>query len=558
MTSGKTELAERGLDLAAIGIVADLAELKGYTRYLLQRGLQALRQNRRPGLACLYQLNDLNPESITEEDLGFTIAPRLNVLGRLADASVAVDFFTTRDEAKALYLAQTLDELNIRRKVLTDQVLQGALAQVEQHPEWSSDSILVLSHPEWPGGVLGIVANSLVNRYQKPAILFQAGSEGLARGSARSVAGIHIAQAIAAHKEMLFSFGGHPGAAGLSLPADRIDEFRQVMQFTVAEMSKAAPPTAELVIDAEVPLSEATLNLAKRLSVLAPFGQGNPAPVLSAPLVKVVDSNPVGKLKDHLSIQIQDQSKTVPSIWWQGAGQTLPEDWFGLAYVLRASSFNGKEQAQITWVDWDEVTPGIELPEEKQKTEFVDWRGQAGWQQRLAAVKESEEEICIFAEGEHKKQVGGVDRNELFPARTLVWVSLPPGPIEREQIQNKVNPKKQVVIGAAPVEGDTTAFLRRLLGVTRFLVEQGHGQVSLARLAAATSERISSVRFGLDYLAARGELVVRELDTQTVFIQVEKTLPSMQVNKILEQLERNLGETRAYHADLLQGAEFWK
>ncbi len=307
--AGKPELAEKGLDLVAIGIVADMAELKGDARYLLQRGLQALRRNERSGLASLYQLNDLDAGAITEEHLGFYIAPRLNALGRLSDASLAIEFFTTKDLAKAQYLAQTLDDLNTQRKVLTDQVLQGALAQIEQHSEWSSNSILVLAHPEWPGGVLGIVANGLVNRYQKPAILFHVGKDGVARGSARSVEGIHITHAIAAHHEMLFSFGGHPGAAGLSLLAEKIDEFRQVMQVSVSEMGREAPSASELAVDAEITLSAVSLDLAKRLQILAPFGQGNPAPVFSSPMVKIVESVPVGKLKDHLSIQIQDQNE---------------------------------------------------------------------------------------------------------------------------------------------------------------------------------------------------------------------------------------------------------
>ena len=161
---------EQHLDLAALGIVADLALLTGDTRYLLQRGLAVLRRAQRPGLQAILELADLNPAGLSEEHIGFILAPRMNAIGRLGDANSVVELLTTLDIDRARLLALDLETLNARRKLLTDQVYQGALAQIEIDPSLAEMGALVLAHRSWPAGVLGIVASRLVERFHKPAV----------------------------------------------------------------------------------------------------------------------------------------------------------------------------------------------------------------------------------------------------------------------------------------------------------------------------------------------------------------------------------------------------
>ncbi|MDO8753525.1 MAG: single-stranded-DNA-specific exonuclease RecJ, partial [Anaerolineales bacterium] len=215
------------LDLVALGLIADIALLKGETRSLAQKGIQALRETKRLGLKIIAELSGTNLETLTEETIGFTFAPRLNALGRLGDANPAVELLLTRDPARARVLAAQIEGLNAQRRLLTSQVYEAAEAQLRANPDLLTEPAIVLSHPNWPGGVVGIVANKLVDRYHKPAILLNESEDGIMRGSARSIEGLQITEAIATQKDILRSFGGHPMAAGMAFDADKLTEFRK-------------------------------------------------------------------------------------------------------------------------------------------------------------------------------------------------------------------------------------------------------------------------------------------------------------------------------------------
>ncbi len=272
--AGSSE-ATRHLDLAALGLVADLARLTGDARYLVQLGLEALRNTQRLGLQIMMEMAELVPANLTEEHIGFVLGPRLNALGRLGDANPAVDLLTTSDAVRARVLATQLEGLNAQRQLLCSQVTRAAEAQLRANPALLAQPVLVLGHPAWPGGVVGIVASRLVERYRKPAILFSTPAGEPARGSARSVEGLNITAAIAAQKDLLLNFGGHPMAAGLSLEQEKLPEFTRRLAKTVAEMLGESEKEPVLEIDGWLSLPEITLDLARELESLAPYGPGN-------------------------------------------------------------------------------------------------------------------------------------------------------------------------------------------------------------------------------------------------------------------------------------------
>ncbi|MGB9641009.1 MAG: single-stranded-DNA-specific exonuclease RecJ, partial [Anaerolineales bacterium] len=184
-------------DLVALGIIADIAELSGDARFLAQCGIQMLRQTERLGLKTLLNNAEINPNMLTEEHISFGIAPRLNAVGRLGDANPIVSFLTTKDEQVAHQIAYEIEGYNEQRKRLTEDVFQSALYQLENNRSLLDDAALVLYHPHWHPGVLGIVASRLVERFGKPVILLSGTAEQGARGSARSIEGVHITNAIA-------------------------------------------------------------------------------------------------------------------------------------------------------------------------------------------------------------------------------------------------------------------------------------------------------------------------------------------------------------------------
>ena len=224
------------LDLVAIGMVADLAILSKDSRYLVQMGLAQLAVSERLGLKVMMELAEITSSNLNEEHIGFVLGPRLNALGRLGDANPAVELLTTSDPVRARVLATQLEGLNVQRKLLCAQVVQGAESQLENNPSLLSQPVLILSHPSWPGGVVGIAASKMVDRYGKPAILFSTPANEPARGSARSIEGVNITKAISFQKDILLGYGGHPMAAGLSLAVENLPDFHRRLNKSVAAM----------------------------------------------------------------------------------------------------------------------------------------------------------------------------------------------------------------------------------------------------------------------------------------------------------------------------------
>ncbi len=266
------------LDLAALGLVADVALLRGETRSLVQRGLRSLRSTRRLGLQRIAANSQTELETLTEETIGFTFGPRLNALGRLDDANPAVDLLLSDDPELVRVIASRIEGLNAQRRLLTSQVVQAAEAQLRQNPSLLTEPVLILSQADWPGGVIGIAASRLVERYNKPAILLSGSADGILRGSARSVEGLHITQAIATQSALLKGYGGHPMAAGLSLEEADFPAFRKGLARAVeSQLGAFAFEEPTLQLDAWLGLEDMTLDLAEAIGASRPLRCGQPA-----------------------------------------------------------------------------------------------------------------------------------------------------------------------------------------------------------------------------------------------------------------------------------------
>ena len=263
------------LDLVAIGLVGDVALLQKDTRYLVQQGLAALRTTRRLGLQLLMESADLVPANLTEEHIGFSLAPRLNALGRLGDANPAVELLTTSNPSRARVLAAQLENYNLQRQLLASQVTRAAEAQLKADPALLDAPILIVGHASWPGGIVGLAAARLVERYGKPAIVLSMPPGGPVHGSARSVEDFHITQAISAQADLLIAYGGHPMAAGLSLLPENLPAFKNRLMKTAGRMVTTSQKEPSLELLAWLTLPELTLDLASMLEPLAPFGAGN-------------------------------------------------------------------------------------------------------------------------------------------------------------------------------------------------------------------------------------------------------------------------------------------
>ena len=542
--------SEKYLDLVALGIVADVAEQVGDARYLLQRGLTVLRNTPRLGLLTLMEIAQIIPAQLDETTIGFSIGPRLNALGRLSDASPIVEFLTTANPSRARVLATQLEGLNERRRLLTEQITQAALDQIEREPALLNPAALVLAHSGWHTGVIGIVASRLVERFGKPTILLSIGEDGLARGSARSIEGVHITEAIATQKDLLTGFGGHPGAAGLSLPEEQIDLFRRGLGKAVRAQLGEQLPEPTLQIDAYLRLNELSLALVDEIERLAPFGAGNPHLVLASRDLKLVSHTPIGRSKEHLRLVIADESGQHQNVlWWDGADNSLPDaDMpFDLAYSLQASTFRGERQLQIQWLDYQSTAASPEFQVEAPAVEIIDLRRENQPLIRLKAIQ-AEVDLQIWAEGEAKAKLGGKDRTELIPGTHLaVWTS-PPGPREWQAALDQVIPEKIFLFAIEPNLDQAEAFLKRLTGLAKFALRTKNGEIQLETLAAATAHRENTVRMGLLWLEAKGYINVNQRQEGTFWIQTGSGVESSDLNEITLELKEMLAETAAYRA----------
>jgi single-stranded-DNA-specific exonuclease len=538
---------EQYLDLVALGIVADIALLQGDTRYLLQRGLEVLRHTSRPGLLAIMELAELNQANLTEEHISFILAPRMNAIGRLEDANSMVELLTTRDMGRARLLALDLERTNAQRKMLTDQVYQAAQAQVSADPGLLEFPVLVLSHPTWPAGVIGVVASRLVEQYHRPVILFSAPEGVDARGSARSIETVNITSAIAANQQLVNGFGGHPMAAGLSIDPSKIPAFRRAISRTIQELGVGLQAEKDLHIDAYLALTDLSIDLVEDLERLAPFGAGNPPPVFATRNVRLTGYAAVGRSSDHLLLTIEDvMGHTQRCIWWQGAGYSLPEAKFDLAYSVRASTYKGQREVQVEWIDYREISSeSVSLSARAAAPEVADFRQEPKPLQKLIELQKSTQ-LLVWGEAQPNPSPPCLDRLALQPSPNLAIWSIPPGPDELGSALQKVQPAQIYLFANNPGMDEPGPFLRRLVGLLKNRLKNTAGIASLSDLASATAQRQVAVIAGLEWLDAHGHIQLVSLQQDEVKISLAGTKKKDLAAASSSRLKAILAESAAF------------
>jgi len=534
---GREEDLTEFLDLVALGLVADVANLVGDARYLLQLGLRQLRETSRLGLRAIFNQADLNPAMISEEEIGYVIAPRLNALGRLGDANPIVEFLTTESQANAEVTATMLEELNARRKMMSDQVFRGALAEIERHPELLKEAAIVLSNPFWPPGVVGIVASRLVDRYQKPIVLLKVSEDGIARGSARSVPNCDISAAIHACGDLLEGYGGHPMAAGMALWEENISRFRKRLSIEVEKQLGDEAVEPELVINQFVNLDEIGIPLVKEIGRLAPFGPGNPPVSLAAKDLVVISDTYLGKDGEHRKLVVEDQRGTRQTVlWWQSGSLEKPQGKFDLAFTARENYFRGEVQLQVVLEDIRET--GEAFVETSEQIEMVDLRGSAAAEAKLDEFLNQGGNIQVWGEGEIGAETRDISigRKHLEKAETLIVWTVPPSTKTFSDAVAATRAKTIILFGNRPAGEEMSTFLQRLAGLVKFVLREKGGQTTLVDLAEGTAQTELIVRQGLAWFEARGNIAITAGISEQLMIKPERSpMAEMLSVEVIEQ-----------------------
>jgi single-stranded-DNA-specific exonuclease len=284
---GKKEMALKYLDLVALAGAADIVPLFDENRILVREGLALINSNPRPGVAALIKCARMELGNLTAGQIVFTIAPRVNAVGRLGDANRAVELFTTDNPAKAVELAQVLENENTKRRTIDEATFSHAMDICETMENFDEDLAIVLHDNDWHPGVIGIVASRLVEKFHKPTVMLTT-IDGVAKGSARSVPGFNIYEALQSCEELLVQFGGHEAAAGLAIEIDKIDAFKKKFNTILKGTMREEDIVSDLNIDAKISFSEISPKFIRILDQFAPFGPGNMRPVFLSEDVSLV------------------------------------------------------------------------------------------------------------------------------------------------------------------------------------------------------------------------------------------------------------------------------
>jgi single-stranded-DNA-specific exonuclease len=347
----ESDALRRHLDLVGLATVADVVPLVGENRSLVIAGLRALASTQKPGLQALMRVAHVDPAAVDAGHIGFRLAPRINAAGRLGHPRAALDLLLTEDVGDARALADRLEELNRDRQAVEDRILRAAIEQVEEWPDAKRRRrAYVLWGEDWHEGVIGIVASRLVERYHRPIVLI-AGTDGLWKGSGRSIASFDLHAALAGCAQFLERFGGHRAAAGLSIVPEWIEPFADAFAMRAEEVLAEEELLPTTVVDGVVPRgTKLTLELATELRRLAPFGLGNPDVTLLAPGCELGDLATVGEGK-HLRFRVRLDGSDAGGAIAFGQGPQLDRlrrvSRYDVAFRLQENHWNGTVAPQL-------------------------------------------------------------------------------------------------------------------------------------------------------------------------------------------------------------------
>ena len=336
------------LDLVAIGTIADMVSLTDENRIMVQYGLEVLLNTQRMGLQEMFNIAGIARNDVTEETVGFQLAPRLNALGRLDDPNPAIDLLTGFDDEEAHDIALMIHEKNEERKEIVQAIYQEAKAMVDP-----AKKVQILAKEGWNPGVLGIVAGRLLEELGQTVIVLNL-EDGRAKGSARSIEALDIFEALDPHRNLFIAFGGHAGAAGMTLEADKLDTLSEVLESYVLDKGLDATTKNNLSLDEELDLEALTIDVVKNFERLAPFGMDNQKPVFYIRDFQIENARAMGASNAHLKLKISRGTSNFEVVAF-GKGSLAAEfsqaKGLELAVTLSVNQWNGQTTLQLMMVD---------------------------------------------------------------------------------------------------------------------------------------------------------------------------------------------------------------
>lgn len=582
------------LDLCAIGLIADMVPLRGENRPLVQLGLEQLQQRHRIGIQFILEQAGVTPEAILNaETVGFTIGPRLNALGRLDNATEAVELLTTADAQRAKPLAIRLETLNKKRQELCEKTFLEAEQHLHASGGLQGRKAIILASPQWNPGIIGIVASRLIEKYRLPTFLMVIEpDENKARCSARSIKGFHLTEQLETLKHYFLNFGGHAGAAGFALPADKLSAFKEDLWKLAGNTltDEAIRPVVE--VDCNLQFNQLNLGMLSLLTALQPFGMGNPAPLFVLEQLQVAAQRPLGEAANHLKLMLKPEKATHTSVkgelahieallWKCGAEFRLdPTETYHFVVSLEKNSYERGTPVQAIIKDIklanhkvatiqhatptsNHATPTAITPSEKitaearPETTFTNYQG-ITWvdhrhrpnlreyaSQLLLPTSPVDAHCRVYNEGKAPNiplldPTTLISRETLQPADTLLLWDIPPSKQTLEALLTTVAPKTVHVLGGkyqdVPLRLPIPLFLKGFYqGLAVLTQGKPNGTFTIAVLESKFATVRSVILLALSLLQQLGCLTAHiEADVIHVTLQAPPANSALEAPELLQ------------------------
>ena len=361
------EMLEYCGDLAAVGTVADVMPLTGENRTIVKAGLRQLQNTDRPGFCALLEEVGLAGRPVTAENVSYAIAPRINAAGRMDSAVTALQLVLCEDEDRAVELAHKLSDINIQRQETEMEIVKAAQELLDAEPERLEDRVILLWGRDWHPGVIGIAASRLVDKFYKPTIVLSVQEDGICRGSCRSIEGLNMYEALSACKEHLLQFGGHAMAAGLSLREEELPAFRAAFAAYAGAHLSEEDYEPKVSVEFEMMPEELTLDLVEELSLLEPYGMGNPKPYFGCRNVRGREAMAIGREQNHLRFKLGTEEAPVTSLMWNRAdlAAAVNREALDVVYAPAINEWNGRRSLQCMVEDLSPAASERVFPEKE-------------------------------------------------------------------------------------------------------------------------------------------------------------------------------------------------
>lgn len=336
--SGDSQQTLRRIDLATIGIVADQVPVTGVNRSIIYQGLKAIEQTNLVGLYSILELSGIAGKTLATYDINYVLAPRINAVGRIDNATDALRLLCTNNKTQAQKLSSSMELLNKDRQELTATAVEDALKHIDDH------KITIVASRDYHHGIIGLIASKLAEHAHKPAVAMSIDGD-LVKGSARSVTGVNVTNLLRRQSHLLLGVGGHEQAAGFSLSKDNLDEF--VVKLTQDADTNIGDELLvdTVVVDLELPLTQVSLELAEELKALEPFGIGNPKPRFVSHNLVVIDDKKMGIDGKHHKLTVSSGSHQFTILWFNG--QSVSGSIKSLVYTIDINKWQNKKELQL-------------------------------------------------------------------------------------------------------------------------------------------------------------------------------------------------------------------